>query len=229
MSTTTYVDTVQPIFPIVRNQEGQLVHQTPEALHPANIKGNSGAAEYARQVMASTSQSLARFNTMWVRRDEKLHGEVKNFKLGEFDNAKADFKKEIKRIEDGLIEKANLKPNAAYITAICGVFHSMKPEQRANAVRELVEAGDGPTLAVLDEAPIVLTGLSREVHATIRPQIFAKTDPNGFAQLNMERANYDKVEAALNARVIALGKFAQKPDVASNSEPELIRSVASNN
>ncbi len=58
---------IKPVFPIVQNENGELIHQTPERLHPGFIAGDSGAANTTRSAFTAASKELASLNTKWVK------------------------------------------------------------------------------------------------------------------------------------------------------------------
>ncbi len=58
---------IQPVFPIIKNDAGELRHQTPEQLHPGYIIGDSNAANQARKAFTAVSSTLATLNTKYVK------------------------------------------------------------------------------------------------------------------------------------------------------------------
>lgn len=215
MSNIAIINDLPPVYPVTRNDKGQLVHQTPEQLHPGMIAGDSEAAKYTRQVLADSSQRLASFNAKWMRRDPRLADEVRQYRGEGFDHARADMKAEIKRHEDALKSATGFKPEPMMATAIVGIFSNMKPEDRAVAVAKLIEERDGPTLAALASLSTVLTGLSDDVKSTIADRLYAESDPQTFAAWNTAKVNLEKIERASRAMIEGLARFAKGPDVVS--------------
>jgi hypothetical protein len=214
-----------PVFPVTRNDKGQLVHQTPEQLHPGMISGESDAAKFTRQVLAHGSQQLARLNAMWIRRDNRLKAEIGQYRGEGFDNARADTKAEIKRHEDALKERTGFKIDPAIRALVSGSFQQMTPAQRSQALDTLIAEVDGASLACLEGLSTVFTGLAPEQRATIKDRLFSAADPQTFAAWNMAKGNLERVERASRAMIGALGKFAASPDVAA--VPDEAQSVAS--
>ncbi|WP_160754711.1 hypothetical protein [Allopontixanthobacter sediminis] len=225
MNKLTNISDVNPVFPIARNDKGQVVHQTPEQLSPYQIAGESDAAKYTRQVFAATSDHLARYNAMYMRRDPKLKETLGQHSYAEFDNARTDTKAEIKRHEEKLKLASNFKPDTAMTSLVVGTFQSMKPEERGVAVAKLIAEGDGPTLAILASVSSVYTGLGDEVKSTIADRLYSKADPQTYATWNTAKSNLGKIEAASFAMLPAMSKFANGPDVAAAS-PDEVRSIA---
>lgn len=223
MSNVTTIPNLPPVYPVTRNEKGQLVHQTPEQLHPGMIGGESDAAKYARQVFADCSQRLASFNAKWMRRDARLGDEVRQYRGEGFDNARADTKAEIARHDDALKLASGFKPDPNMTTLVVGTFQAMKPHERAGAIAKLIDQNDGPTLAILDSVSNVYTGLSDELKATIKDRLYSKTDPQTYAAWNTAKGNLDRIDRASRVMIEALAKFASGPDVAANEE---VHSVA---
>jgi len=216
---------LKPVFLIARNDKGQAVHQTPEQLSPFQIAGDSSAAKYTQKVFAELSDKLARYNAMYVRRDPKLKEELSQHNFEVFDNARADTKSEINRHEDKLKTASNFKADPAMATAIVGIFYNMKPEERGIAVGKLIEESDGPTLAALASLSSVLTKLGDEVKSTIADRLYARVDPQTYADWKTAKSNLDKIEKASMAMLPAMAQFANGPDVAAASLEE-VHSIA---
>jgi hypothetical protein len=215
MSNVTTINDLPPIYPVTRNDKGQLVHQTPEQLHPGMIAGDSEAAKYARQVLADCSQRLASFNAKWMRRDPRLSDEVRQYRGEGFDNARADMKAEIKRHEDALKAVSGFKVDPNFRGLVSGSFQQMTPAQRSQALDALMAERNGAALAVLDELSPVFTGLAPEQRALIRDRLFSATDPQSFAAWNVANSNLKKIERASRAMIEGLARFAKVPDVVS--------------
>lgn len=213
------------VFDVARNDKGQLVHNTPEQLHPGMIAGDSDAAKYTRQVFAAASDHLARYNAMYMRRDPKLKETLGQHSYVEFDNARNDTKAEIKRHEEKLAKASNFKADTAMTTLVVGTFSSMKPAERGVAVAKLIAEGDGPTLAILASVSSVYTGLGDEVKSTIADRLYSKADPQTYAAWNTAKSNLGRIEAASSAMIPAMVKFGNGPDVASGQQEE-VRSIA---
>lgn len=213
MADTVYTNERPGIYPVARNGAGQDVHQTPEALHPGFITGDSDAAKYARQVFTSESQFLADANGLYIRRDNRLNDRLRQRQPGGLDNAKRDMLALAKSHEDKLKEAANFKADTAMTTLVVGTFQSMKPEERAVAVAKLIDEGDGPTLAILASVSSVYTGLGDEVKSTIADRLYSKADPRGFAAWNEAKANVKAIDRAMNVIVADLAKFGTPTDV----------------
>ena len=213
------------VFDVARNDKGQLVHNTPEQLHPGMIAGDSDAAKYTRQVFAAASDHLARYNAMYMRRDPKLKETLGQHSYVEFDNARADTKAEITRHEEKLAKASNFKADTAMTSLVVGTFQSMKPDERGVAVAKLIAEGDGPTLAILASVSSVYTGLGDEVKSTIADRLFSKADPQTYAAWNTAKSNLGRIEAASYAMLPAMVQFGNGPDVASRPQEE-VRSIA---
>lgn len=186
--------------------------QPPEQLHPAQIAyaefGDNPALKRASETLGFAWEGLASIDKLRASphpedkpatHARKVRQNVDGFDhawAGRWDGAKAALKDEQRRVEADLERAANLKPVAHHFDAITSTFHNMNPGQRAKALDELIEQGDGPTLASLIEAPLFVTGLTAEQRDGIKLRLFAKVHPEGLALRDQLAKALAKMEAA---------------------------------
>lgn len=192
----------------------------PEMMHPGQIDyasfgGNAALKRASDALQHSWDEALAinelRANPHDEDRaathDRKVRERVDGFDrsiANRYDGAIAGLRTEFAAVEARLISKAGLKANTLHFDAITASFHNMKPEQRMATIAQLIEQGDGASLATLVEAPLFLTGLTAEIRDSIKERLFRKVDPSGLAlrdQLNLALERMDNaVNASLNMR-----------------------------
>lgn len=186
--------------------------QPPEQLHPAQIShaefGDNPALKRASDCLGFAWEGLASINTLRASphpedkpatHARKVRQSLDGFDhawAGRWDGAKAALKDEQRRVETELERAANLKPVAHHFDAITSTFHNMKGGQRSKALDELVEQGDGPTLATLIEAPLFVTGLTPEQRDGIKLRLYRTVDPAGLALRDQVAKALEKMEAA---------------------------------
>lgn len=217
-----------PIYPIVKNQAGELVHQIREDFHPAFIKGETPAAKLMRDLLGTTCNAFGRLNAKRYHQSDNYEAEARDGLSSIADalgKAKTIADAEAKSFEDRLIDKANFKPNAANEGYIVGTFQALRPEQRAEAIGKLIEQGDGPSLATLHKVSDVFTGLSPEVRATIKTRLYSHVDPAGYAALRQAEANRDRITKADVAYTYEAPKFKAPLYSVKPVDPEAIKSV----
>ena len=202
--------------------------QPPEQLHPAQINhaafGDNAALKRASECLGFAWEGLASIDTLRASphpedkpatHARKVRQSVDMFDsawAGRWDGAKAALKDEQRRIEGALERAANLKPVPHHFDAITSTFHNMNPGQRAQALDELVEQGDGPTLATLVEAPLFVTGLTAEQRDGIKLRLYRKVDPVGLALRDQVAKALGKMEAASIACIHARAKLREGTD-----------------
>lgn len=192
----------------------------PEQLHPAQINfadfADNPALKRASETLGYAWEGLAAIDQLRANphpedkpatHARKVRQSIDGFDhawAGRWDGAKADLQAEQRRLEAELERAANLKPVQHHFDAITSTFHNMRAEQRAKALDELVEQADGPALATLIEAPLIVTGLTAEQRDGIKLRLFAKVNPEGLALRNQITKSLAKMEAAslacINAR-----------------------------
>lgn len=219
----------KPVFAIVRGDDGSLVHQTPEQLHPGHIVGDSPAAEKVRQGFKSISTMYADANAKRVAMAPDYNSTVK----GTFDNAgriiteaRDATKAEVKELGDKLAKATGFNVDATAKSYVLGTFQSLSPNEKINAVNELIAEGHGAELAILASTATVFTGLQKEVRDNLRNRYFAAKEPALFAQLQAAESNLARIEAASITNAGAYAKFAAPLNVAEAAKPEVHRSVA---
>jgi hypothetical protein len=197
-------------------------HAPHSALHPNNIDyesfGNNPAlkrAHDALQYVFDESTSINEFRAKpsdedrAATHDRRVRERCDNFEPNaaeKVDSAIAGVKAEITKVESSLSEKAGLKPNPVHFDAITAAFHGMKPEKRMTTLNELIEQGDGASLATLIEAPLFLTGLTAEVRDSIKERLYHKVDPMGLKLRDHLKLSLERMD---KASVIAVQTFAQ--------------------
>lgn len=202
--------------------------QPPEQLHPGQIDfakyGNNPALKRASNCLGFAWDGLASINEHRATPNpedkpathaRKVRQNVDGFDhawADRWDGAKADLILEQRRVEGELERAANLKPVAHHFDAITSTFHNMNPGQKANALDQLIEEGDGPALAALIEAPLFVSGLSAEQRDSIRLRVFRKVDPAGLALRDQLAMALVKMEAASLAAINARAKLREGTD-----------------
>ncbi len=163
---------------------GQAEHE--KYPHCAELKTLADALDYGRTEGLSINQFRTnpheedRASTHDRKVRERVDGFQRNFVV-KFDNALASVKTALQRVEDGIAEKAGLKPNMAIANLTVGTLQGMKNDgERMAAVNEMVDDGDYETLATLMAVPRFATQLPREFLNGLRERVFAKVDPQGF-------------------------------------------------
>jgi len=128
----------------------------------ANPSDEDRAATHARKVRDMFSTSKAKWSQSITGLEAELTGAI------------AD-------AEANLRDKAKLKADPRYEGAILAKFVGMKPADQQAMFGELITAGDGPSLAALLEAPVVLTGLTVERKIELKAALCAKVAPKEVA------------------------------------------------
>jgi hypothetical protein len=117
------------------------------------------------------------------------------------DGALSGLRAELLTVESNLSNKAGLKPNPVHFDAITAAFHGMKPEQRMATLSQLIEQGDGASLATLVEAPLFLTGLTAEIRDSIKERLYRKVDPMGLKLRDYLKLSLERMDNAANLSV----------------------------
>jgi hypothetical protein len=185
--------------------------QAPEAIHPGQIGfegawGENSALKRAHNVLASASNKVTAIEEMRLNRVsdmvehcEKVKRAVDTFGrewADQFQPAKDELKRERSRVEDSLKAKAGLKVNPDYRSAIVGVFSGLSAAAKAAEIDRALAEGDGPTLAVLLEAPPLVTGLSKEQREAIAVRAYSNADPASYALLQQLEKSIARAERA---------------------------------
>lgn len=168
-----------------------------EHLHPAQIPyadfGNNAVLKAASDTLTFAQARLAAIDELRgnphpedkpATHARKVREAVSAFDrvwADKWDGNKADLQAEHKRVESGLVEKANLKPIDRHFDAVTATFHNMKPEDRSKAITELIGQEDFSSLATLIDAPLFVTGLTAEQRDGIRERVFRHVDPEAVA------------------------------------------------
>jgi hypothetical protein len=90
---------------------------------------------------------------------------------------------ELRRVEKELAQLANLVPIERHFAAICAAFQKMDAHERAEALDQLLEQQDGPTLAALIDAPSIVTGLTAHERNAIQHRLYERVSPTLFELL----------------------------------------------
>ena len=122
------------------------------------------------------------------------------------DGAIVGLKSELASVESNLSTKAGLKSIPGHFDAITSCFFGFKAEKRVATVIELIEQGDGASLATLIEAPLFLTGLTAEVRDSIKERLYRKVDPMGFKLMEQLKLSINRMD---NASIKALPMFGE--------------------
>lgn len=230
MATQYQAVSIEPVFPIIKNEGGELIHQTPEQLHPGFIVGDSNAADQTRKAFTAVSSALASLNTKWVKAspdfERSLEAGFRQNIIPALDQAKAVLKGEAAELEKTLSAKCNFKIDPAMRPLVVGTFQSLSPNERVAAIGQLIAEQDGGTLAILFELSPVLTKLTDEVRATIKPRLFSKADAETYKRLQNAQANLAKVEAGSLASLRAYSKFSAPQNRFGSVKAEVNKSVA---
>lgn len=193
--------------------------QAPEWLNAGQIDyanfGEDPALKEASEALAYGGDTLAQIDNLRANPHPEhpaaRHARVVREAVDAFDNswatradgARASLKGRLRTVEADLEKAANLKSNPAHFNAIVGTFGGMNPGERAEALSEIVEAGDGPTLAALLEAPALVSGLKAEQRANLKLQLFLKVNPSGVALRDQLTKALEKLERASIASIRA--------------------------
>ena len=201
---------VEPVFPIVKTESGTFTHQIPEDFHSGYIKGNTEGSQRLRDGLNYVASELTNLNVGRVRVDPNHKNNVEaGFRtIGKtIDETRAVLKAEQAALTNGLIQKSGFKANDAMTAFVVGTFQQMSEHEKPAAIAQLVEEGDGKTLAILASESTIYTKLSQELKDGIRNRLFAKADPQAFARLQENEFNLSRVERASIAAVNAYSKF----------------------
>lgn len=112
------------------------------------------------------------------------------------DGAIVGLKSELATVESNLSTKAGLKSIPGHFDAITSCFFGFNAEKRVATVNELIEQGDGASLATLIEAPLFLTGLTAEVRDNIKERLYRKVDPMAFKLMEHLKLSIDRMDNA---------------------------------
>jgi hypothetical protein len=202
--------------------------QAPEQLHPGQISfadfGNNPALKEASEAFGYASEHLASIDRLrgnpHPEHTPARHARAVREALDSFDNAwahkgdsaKAALKAEHRRVEADLERAANLKPTDKYANAILGTFQGLNPGERARELDQLIEAKDGATLAVLLEAPSLVTGITREQSENLKMRLYLKVNPEGVALRDQLARALVKYEAGSVACLSARAKLREGSD-----------------
>lgn len=196
--------------------------QAPEAIHPGQIGfegawGENSALKRAHNALANASNKVTAIEDMRLNRVSdmvehcsKVKRAVEGFSrewAESFQPVKDELKRERQRVEDGLKTKAGLKVNPDYRGAIVGVFSGLNPADKSAEIDRALAEGDGPTLAVLLEAPPLVTGLSKEQRETIAVRAYSNADPASYALLQQLDKSIARAERASLAAMEAIIKL----------------------
>lgn len=221
---------VEPIFPIVKNEQNELVHQTPEQLSPHYITGEGNAADKARRAMIAVSSALASLNTKYVKGapdfERSLEAAYRETIGPALEQARASAKAEAGELDKALSEQTGFKVDPSMRALVVGTFQSLSPNDRVAAIDKLIEEGDGGTLAVLSELSPVLTKLPDEVRGGIKPRLFSKSDAGTFKRLQDAQRNLARLEAGSVASANAYARFSAPQNHFASAKPEVNKSVA---
>jgi hypothetical protein len=234
------LDILPPVF-----QGGQ----PPEQLHGGQFSfagpwGESSALKRASEVSGSMHKRLVDLHTLRVepnpedeparaaRKLKRLIEETSRYWAGQWDDVKANLKRERGHVEIQLTNAAGLKVNPDYRNAIVGVFSGLKSEERMKAIQQAVAEGDGGTVATLLEAPSLVTGLNNDQRNAIRGQVYERTNPAQHALLKQLDKALNRAEAASLAAISATQKllsgtdrFDRKVERATTIEVDLTKTV----
>lgn len=188
-----------------------------EATHPGQINfadfGDNPALKRASDALKFWYDGAIELNSFRQNPDDEVRAathdrltreRVDKFETNycaQFENAKADLKRELANVETNLEYDAGLKPNDVHFNAVTAAFSYMKPEQRLQTLNDLIEQGENAALATLIEAPLFLTGLTAEQRSGIKERVFNKVDPKRLALRNQLKVAFSKME---NASIPAL-------------------------
>lgn len=166
--------------------EGQIEH---EGLNNSTLRQASETLKFLRETYNADNEfrgnmdpeSRAATHDRLVR--ERVEASERNVeqRLG---SAMQALRGEYQRVERNLEETAGLKANPAHFDAITSAFYQMKPGERAETLRSLIEQKENAALATLMEAPLFLTGLVAEQRDSIRGRVLEKADPVAFRLRN---------------------------------------------
>lgn len=91
-----------------------------------------------------------------------------------------------------LDEDANLNVNSDWIATVTGAFYGLKADKKMEAIGQMIEAGQGPMLAVLIDSPEFVTGLNTEQRQNIRRRVHEKVSPNTVRTLDALKRAQDR-------------------------------------
>lgn len=217
-----------------------VIRNPSEHLHPAQIdyvafdnnavlKDASDALEWAQIGLGSVDKLRANPHpedkpATHARKVREAIDDFSDAWNAKWDKGKAALKAELKRIENGLNEKANLKPIDRHFDAITATFYNMKADERAKAIAELIAQRDFQTLATLIDAPLLVTKLTSEQRSGIRERVFHEIDPKGVALRDQLEIALAKWEGAGHASIRICLKLADGTDrfIARTRSAELV-------
>ncbi|HEY0013180.1 MAG TPA: hypothetical protein VGB79_10055 [Allosphingosinicella sp.] len=202
---------------------GSILPQPPEQLHPAQINfakfGDHPVLKQASDALGMAWEGIGSIDKLranphpedrpatHARKVRQAVTEFGNAWAQRADGAKAALKAEHRRVEAELETAANLKANERHFGAIVGTFQGLNPGAKAQALDQLIEQGDGPTLATLIDAPLFVTGLTAEQRDAIKMRLLTKVNPAGVALRDQLAKALAKMEAASMASIDAQMKL----------------------
>jgi len=202
--------------------------QSPEQLHPAQINyadfNDNAALKSASDALGFASEGVASIDRLranshpedrpatQARKVREAVSGFDNARAARWDGARAALKAELTRVESELEKAANLKPIESRFNSIVGTLQGMNHGQRAQTIDQLIEAGDGPSLATIIEAPLFLTGLVAEQRDNIKLRLFTKVDPAGLALRDQLVKATAKFETASIVAIHASAKLLEGTD-----------------
>ena len=237
--------TVEPIaMKRVFDVDGNGNSQSPEQLHPGQIPyadfDDNSALKEASEAFSYAFDHIALIDRLRGNPNPEhtpaRHARAVREALDSFDNAwahkgdsaKAALKAEQRRVETDLEKAANLKAIDKYANAILGTFQGMNPGERSAAIDQMIEGQDGPTLAALLEAPLIVTGFTAEQRDGLKLRLFSKVNPAAVALRDQLARALVKYEAASVSCLSARAKLRDGVDrfTARTKEAEALATKA---
>lgn len=198
-------------------------HAPNSALHPGQIDytnyGNNPALKRAHDALKSNFDEAVAINELRANpcdedraatHDRKVRERCDGFErraAEKLDGAVAALRAEVSAVEASLASKAGLKVNPAHLNIIVGTMQGLSPDKRTQTVNELIEKGDGATLAALLEVPLFATGLTERVRDSIKDRLFRKVDPQALALRDQLKLALDRMDKAMNETVRMFGSL----------------------
>lgn len=101
---------------------------------------------------------------------------------------------EIRSTMATLDEDANLNLNKDWVSTVTGAFYGLKLDKKMEAIGQMIEAGQGPMLAILIDSPEFVTGLNTEQRQSIRRRVHEKVSPNTVRTLDALKRAQDRLD-----------------------------------